>query len=73
MALSSGCTSTKFRIIHVPVESSTPCIFEKFTESELKETPESAKRRIRRNQKGCAILYQENSDILLKHNQLHSN
>jgi len=67
----SACSSTKYKIIHVPLELPTPCEYEKFTEEEKAAMSEAIGRKIYRNQKSCIIRNQANSDIITIHNELH--
>ena len=67
----NGC-STKYAIIHIPLEIESPCVFEKFTEEEKQAiTLEATGRKIYRNQQGCIIRHQKNSAIMQTHNELH--
>ena len=67
----NGC-STKYAIIHIPLEIDNPCVFEKFTEEEKQAMSETTGRRIYRNQQGCIIRHQKNSAIMQTHNELHT-
>lgn len=69
--LSSSCSTTRYKIIHLDLESSTPCVFEKFTDLEKQEMSETIGRKIYGNQQSCKIRYQANYDKLSAHNQAH--
>ena len=67
----NGCSTTRYKIIHVDLELSTPCVFQKFTESEKVAMSGAIGRKIYRNQQSCRILHQKNSGIIQTHNELH--
>ena len=68
---SSSCSTIRYKNIHVGLELQTPCIFEKFTEEEKQVMSETIGRKIDHNHQSCEIQHKKNSDILLKHNELH--
>ena len=68
---SSACSTTKYKIIHKSLELSTPCVFVKFTETEIQSMSEAVGRKIDHNHQNCEIQHKKNNGILAKHNELH--
>ena len=69
--ISSSCSTTRYRNIHLDLALQTPCIFEKFTEEEKQVMSEPIGQKIYRNQQSCKIRYQKNYDIISAHNEAH--
>ena len=69
----SGCSTTKHIIAHVDLQLESPCVFEKFTESEKDTMTEDVGRKIYRNQQSCLIHQKANYARIQAHNRLHQN
>ena len=69
--ISSACSTNV--TVHVPLQIPTQCNFEKFTEAEKDQMPESTGKRIFRNQETCRIRQVRINALIKKHNEAHIN
>ena len=69
----SACTSTMHIIAHVDLQLESPCVFEKFTESEKDTITEDVGKKIYRNQLSCEIHSKANYARIQAHNNAHKN
>lgn len=70
-AVSSGCTTTKYRLIHVDIPSAEQIEFGKYTVEQNASMTDSVVDKVFDDQEICKATITEINDIITKHNKAH--
>lgn len=68
-ATASSCSTIK--MVHVPLDPTPICVFEKFTEKEKDSMTEQVGKKIDRNQQTCLIDRERLYRVIKAHNEAH--
>jgi hypothetical protein len=74
----SGCTQTKYRVIHKALQIPSNCIFEKYNQEEIShltstEIGNQIGRKIYRSHKTCKARQDRINKLIKTHNEAHEN